>query len=88
MKVAAGSHVLKVKYSETRIYVVPGKSLRLSLHKGSFLKIQEKEIEKLQKPVEKVAEKKKPDDPTEEKTETKPKYNPFYWPLKHTSPIQ
>ena len=88
MKVEAGSHYLKVKDSETKVYVAPGKSLRLSLHKGSFIEIQEKEREKLLEPKENATEKKKPDEQTKEKAETEPKYEPFYWPLNRTGPIQ
>ncbi len=88
MKVKAGIHLLKVKNSETKVYVALGKSLRLSFHKGSFIKIQEKEREKPQKPEEKDTEKKKPDEPTKEKAETEPKYDPFYWPLNPTGPIK
>jgi len=88
IKIEAGIHLLKVKDSETKIYVVSGKSLRLSFYKGSFIEIQEKEKEKPKKPDETSTEKKKPDAPAEEKKEPEPKYDPLYWPLNPKGPIQ
>jgi len=88
IKIEAGIHLLKVKDSETKIYVVSGKSLRLSFHKGSFIQIQEKEREKPKKPDETSTEKKESDAPAEEKKEPEPKYDPLYWPLNPKGPIQ
>jgi hypothetical protein len=47
MEVEGGVHTLQVKESETDIYVKPGKTLKISLHKGEFILIPVKE-----KPVE------------------------------------
>jgi len=77
MEVTPGAHTLKVKGSETEIYVMPGKSLRLSLFKGTFIEVKEKEKEAIQKPEEDAAEK-KPAEPTEEKAGYQPKYEPSY----------
>lgn len=47
VEVEEGIHTLRVKESETDIYVKPGKTLKISLHKGEFILIPVKE-----KPVE------------------------------------
>jgi hypothetical protein len=87
MEVTPGAHTLKVEGSETEIYIIPGKSLRLSLFKGTFIEVKVKEKENIQKPEEDTAEK-KPAEPTEEKTGYQPKYEPSYWPLKPGGPIK
>ena len=87
MEVTPGTHHLKVEDAKTEIYVIPGKSLRLSLFKGTFIEVKEKEKETIQKPEEATAEK-KPAEPTEEKTGYQPKYDPAYWPLKPGGPIK
>ena len=43
--VKPGTYQLKVKDSETTIYVEPGKTLQISLFKGQFINIQAKEKE-------------------------------------------
>ena len=48
--VEPGLHVLKVKDSETEIHVLPGKTLQVTLFKGSFIKTV-KEKEKVDKPL-------------------------------------
>ena len=88
MEVTPGTHILKVKDSETEIYVMPGKTLRLSLFKGTFIEVKEQEKETIQKPEENVAEEKKPAETTEEKEGYQPKYDPAYWPLKPNGPIK
>ena len=87
MEVTPGAHNLKVETSETEIYVIPGKSLRLSLFKGTFIEIKEKEKEMIQK-TEKDTVEKKTTEPKEEKTGYQPKYEPSYWPLKPGGPIK
>jgi hypothetical protein len=87
MEVTPGAHNLKVETSETEIYVIPGKSLRLSLFKGTFIEIKEKEKEMIQKTEEDTVEK-KTTEPKEEKTGYQPKYEPSYWPLKPGGPIK
>jgi hypothetical protein len=87
MEVTPGVHTLKVEGSETEIYVIPGKSLRLSLFKGTFIEVKEQDKETIKKPTKEVIEK-KPAEPTEEKTGYQPKYDPAYWPLKPGGPIK
>jgi hypothetical protein len=87
MEVTPGVHTLKVEASETEIYVIPGKSLRLSLFKGTFIEVKEQKKETIQKPEEDAAGK-KPAEPTEEKAGDKTKYDPAYWPLKPGGPIK
>ena len=87
MEVEPGTHTLKVEASETEIYVLPGKPLRLSLFKGTFVEVKEPEKEAIQKPEETVSEKKPVESP-EEKTGYQPKYDPAYWPLNPSGPIK
>ena len=87
MEVTPGTHSLKVKDTETEIYVIPGKPLRLSLFKGNFIEIKEQKKETIQKPKTDTAEK-KPDEPTQDKTGYQPQYDPAYWPLKPSGPIK
>ena len=87
IEVTPGTHHLKVKDSETEIYIMSGKPLRLSLFKGTFIEIKEKDKETIQKPDDNVSEK-KPAEPIEEKTGYQPKYDPAYWPLKPGGPIK
>ena len=74
-------------YSETEVYIIPGKSLRLSLFKGTFVEVKEQEKEAIKKPEEGTTGK-KPAEPTEEKTGYQPKYDPASWPLKPGGPIK
>jgi hypothetical protein len=87
-EVGAGIHNLKVEDSETEIYLKPGQSLQLSLFKGAFIEIKEKETENTKKPEEIATEKRKTDEPTEDQTGYEPKYTPGYWPLKPSGPIK
>jgi len=87
MEVTPGTHTLKVEDSETEIYVIPSKSLRLSLFKGTFIEVKEQKKETIQKPKTDTTEK-KPAEPTQEKTGYQPKYDPTYWPLKSDGPIK
>jgi hypothetical protein len=86
MEVEAGTHILKIEDSEKEIYVVSGKSLQLSLYKGTFIEIQEKETP--QKQEETATKKQKVAEPAEKKTGYEPKYEPLYWPLKPSGPIK
>jgi hypothetical protein len=47
-EVKPGAHSLRIKGKETEIYVNPGKTLKISLFKGSFIIVpeQEKEVKK------------------------------------------
>jgi hypothetical protein len=87
MEVTPGTHSLKVKDSETDIYVIPGKSLRLSLFKGTFIEVKEQKKETIQKPKTDTSEQKTVE-PAQEKTGYQPKYDPAYWPLKPGGPIK
>jgi hypothetical protein len=87
VEVKPGIHNLKVEDSETEIYVMPDKSLQLSLYKGTFIEVKEQEKETIQKKAETVSEK-NPIEPTEEQTGYQPKYAPGYWPLNPSGPIK
>ena len=87
IEVTPGTHHLKVKDSETEINVLPGKPLRLSLFKGTFIEVKEKEKEAIQKTEEGTKEK-NPAEPAQEKMGYQPKYDPAYWPLKPGGPIK
>ena len=86
VEVTPGPHRLRVKDTENEIHVIPGKPIRLSWFKGTFIKIKEPEKEVIQKP-EKTISEKKSIEPTQEKTGYEPKYDPAYWPLKPGGPI-
>jgi hypothetical protein len=86
MEVETGTHRLKIEDSEKEIYVESGKSLQLSLYKGAFIEIKEKETP--QKQEETATEKREAAKPAEEKTGYEPKYEPFYWPLNPSGPIK
>ena len=67
--VEPGLHKLKVKDSETQIDVLPGKTLQVSLFKGSFIRTvkEEKEVEKQPSSEEdKLTEREKSAQPPEE----------------------
>jgi hypothetical protein len=87
VEVTPGPHSLRVKDTENEIHVIPGKPLRLSWFKGTFIKIKEPEKEVIQKPEETVS-KKTPVEPTKEQKGYEPKYDPAYWPLKPGGPIK
>ena len=87
MKVTPGTYTLKVGEAKTRIDVLPGKSLRLSLFKGTFITLKATEKEAIQKPEAKTAEK-KPAESTPKQKEYQPQYEPGYWPLKPNGPIK
>ena len=59
VEVQEGIHTLRVKDSETDIYVKPGKTLKISLHKDEFILIPVKEKQVEEQPM------------TEAKTETR-----------------
>lgn len=70
--VEPGSHTLKVKDSETKIHVQPGKTLQVSLFKGSFIKVvkEEEKVEKEPGPEEeKLTERRKAVQPPKEERE-------------------
>ncbi len=70
--VKPGMHTLKVKDSETQIHVQPGKTLQVSLFKGSFIRAvkEEKKVEKQPAPEEeKLTERGKAVQPPKEERE-------------------
>ena len=87
MKVTPGTYSLKVGSSQTRIHVLPGKPLRLSLFKGTFITLKAKEKETIQKPEAKTAGK-KPAESAQEQKGNHPEYDPAYWPMKPNGPIK
>jgi len=81
--VESGYHILRVKGEETEIYIGPGKDLRLSLYKGSFIEIPtETEEMRQQKKSDEVKTPK-----SEKSTEKKEAYHPLYWPFNPSGPI-
>jgi PEGA domain len=87
MKVTPGTYSLRVGDTETQIDVMPGKPLRLSLFKGTFIKLKEQEKQSIQKPKTEAAEKKSAE-PAREKKGHRPEYDPAYWPMKPNGPIK
>jgi len=80
MVVEPGTHALRVNGEETEIYVVPGKDLRLSLHKGSFIELPA-ETKEIRQP-KKRDDVKSPEKPrSEQSTKKKEEFQPLYWPL-------
>ena len=85
-KVGPGIHIIRVKDSETEIYVEPGKSAKLSWFKGAFIEIpaEEKDDRKHQGEENKQTSQIKMAGPSVEK---KQKPDPLYWPLNPKGPI-
>ena len=84
--VAPGKHVIRVKDSETEIYVEPEKPTKLVWFKGSFILIPAEENKLPQQQIEekKEAPRLKTSEQPVEKTE---KPDPLYWPLNPKGPI-
>jgi len=87
MKVTPGTYSLNVGDSKTRIHVLPGKPLMMSLFKGTFIQLKAKEKEKIKKSKTET-EGKKPAQVSSEEKGYQPKYDPAYWPLKPNGPIK
>ena len=87
MEVKVGTYSLEVHNAKTQIYVMPGKSIRLSLFKSQFIIVKEPKIEKIQTPKEGTLGKKLAE-PKEAEKGYQPKYDPEYWPLKPNGPIK
>ena len=87
MEVKAVTYSLEVHNAKTQIYVIPGKSLRLSLFKNTFINVKEPKKEKIQNPAESTSGK-NPVESKEEKTGYQPQFDPNYWPLKPNGPIK
>jgi 1-acyl-sn-glycerol-3-phosphate acyltransferase len=87
IKVTPGTYSLKVGDSKTQIHVMPGEPLRLSLFKGTFIKIKEKEKERIQKP-ETEDRGKRSVESTRKERSYQPEYDPGYWPLTPNGPIK
>jgi hypothetical protein len=84
-QVEPGIHILKVRDSETEIYVGSGKEHQYSWYKGSFIKIPaKKETPKQQKAeTAKPRQKKKTEKPSAREEDLQP----LYWPLNPRGPI-
>ena len=87
MKVTPGTYSLRVGDSETKIDVMPGKPLKLSLFKGTFITLKTKEKATVQKKKQETAEK-KPTKSAREQKGYQPEYDPGYWPLNPNGPIK
>jgi hypothetical protein len=85
-KVEPGIHVIRIKDSETEIYVERGKLTKLSWFKGAFIEIPAEVVksrkqqgeEKKEVPHTRVSE---------QLVEKKEKPDPLYWPLNPKGPI-
>lgn len=88
LAIEPGSYNLKVNDSKKEIFIMPGKSLRISLFKGNFIEIPGEEREMPQKLEKNITEKRKTIEPTPKKTGYKPVYEPFYWPMNPSGPIE
>ena len=84
--VAPGSHILKIKDTETEINVKPGEPLRFSWVEGAFreIPIEEKEKPTQQKPEQETAKKGKK---SQEREQKEIELQPLYWPLNPKGPI-
>jgi hypothetical protein len=83
--VTPGIHVIQVKDSEIEIYVNPGKSIKLSWFKGTFIKIPSEAKEGHRQEI-----RQRKDDPRKEISEQSAKkmdLEPLYWPLNPRGPI-
>lgn len=87
MKVTPGTYSLRVGDSKTQIDVMPGKPLRISLFKGSFIRLKEQKKEAVQKPEVETAGQ-KPAQSAQKQKEYQPQLEPGYWPLKPNGPIK
>ena len=87
MKVTPGTYSLRVGDSETKIDVMPGKPLKLSLFKGTFITLRTKEKATVQKQKRETAEQ-KPSESVREQKGYQPTYDPEYWPMKPNGPIK
>lgn len=86
MEVRAGDHVLRIKDTEKEVSILPGKSLQLSLYKGSLIEIPEKNLGSSKQPKleeKRTTEAKKPRVSEEEKIQDRP----LYWPFNPRGPI-
>ena len=85
-EVEPGIHVIRVKDSETEIFVEPGKSIQLSWFKGAFIQIPE-EVKKDHKHQREEKKKTSQKRKSEQYVEKREKPDPFYWPLNPKGPI-
>lgn len=85
-EVTPGMHVIGVENSETKIYVRPGKSTKLSWFKGAFIEIpaEVKEARKQQSEEKKEISRIKMSEQPDKKKE---KPDPLYWPWNPKGPI-
>jgi len=85
-EVKSGVHILRVKDIEKEITILPGKSLQLSLFKGSIIEIPEKKAEAPTQPKleeKRTIKEKKPQGSNMDEKEN----DPLYWPMNPFGPI-
>ena len=87
MEVEPGSHVLKIKDTETELAVSQGASKHISLHKGVFLDITPDPPQAPLQEAKKMGEPRALKTTAVGKTEKQPK-DPLYWPLNPEGPIE
>jgi hypothetical protein len=89
LDVKAGDHILSVKDSELAIIVLPGKTLHLTWHRGSFIEIPAKKPARSepQTATEESQQRKDTRKATGSTDKTK-NLDPLYFPLNPAGPIQ
>ena len=86
-EITPGAHILRVKDTEKKITILPGKSLQVSFFKDVLIEIPEKKAEAPIKPKseeKRTIQKMKPEDSNKDKEQD----NPLYWPMNPLGPIQ
>lgn len=86
LEVEPGRHVIRLKNGETEINAEPGKSIKLSWFKGTFINIP---VEEQEPPVQQSKTKNETSKIkiSEQPDGKKEKLNPLYWPLNPSGPI-
>ncbi len=84
--VAPGVYVVTVDEKEKQVRVAPGKTMRLSYHKGDFLVLPEKRPESPKEPAD-AGEKANPQEVRTGTASRDLEYRPSYWPLNPNGPI-
>ncbi len=84
-EIEPGSHMLRIRDSETEIFATKGKPIHLSWFKGAFIEIPLKKEDQQQPQAEVVREKPKPKPEAPQKR--KGEFDPAYWPTNPKGPI-
>jgi hypothetical protein len=82
-----GSHMLQIKNSEMKIFVIPGQPLEISWFKGSFVEIPLKKQHQPPPAQTTENENRAKESTPSEQAKKKQELDPFYWPLNPRGPI-